>query len=112
MNPRASSQLTLDELAHAAAAVDPGHHAVSGLASVVLAIERAAGVSLGPADDEPLIVLQRRFGRAHRSLAPTSIGTAELERLADLLRDPAAAPVSNVRRAAVRPGTDVALAGC
>lgn len=110
MNAPATVQHTLDELAFTAAEIDDSATATRGLATTVLLLEQAAGVSLGPVDGEPLVVLQRRFGRAHHRLAPESISAEEATQLLAALRT-AAAPDADVRPVAVRPCTDAALAG-
>ncbi len=59
----------LDELAGAAAATQDDACARTALSAVVLSLESSAGSSLGPTEGDPLVVLQRRLGRAHRLLA-------------------------------------------
>jgi len=63
----------LDDLVGAAAGLRDDVCSRTALASVVRALELAAGRPLGATDDEPLAVLQRRFGRLDldRVLSPT-----------------------------------------
>lgn len=64
-------------------------------ASAVVLVERLLGVSLGSADQDPVVVLARRFARAHRLVqagAALPAGSAQALRAArDALRDPAGA---------------------
>jgi hypothetical protein len=68
----------LDGLAAAAeqAGDDPCTRAV--LAVVVQRLEESAGVGLGETCADPLVVLQRRFGRAHARLAAGGTGDTDL----------------------------------
>lgn len=68
-----------DELATAAAEVQDEAAAVTALGVVVLALESAAGGPRWRVDDEPLIVLQRRFGHAQRRLDSTALSVPQLE---------------------------------
>jgi hypothetical protein len=65
----------LDELADAVA---NERCSVVALATVVLALEESAGAPLGETGTEPLIVLQRRFARAHRRLRDGAISSGEV----------------------------------
>lgn len=75
-----TAQGTWDELAAAAAAVEDEAAAVTALGVVVLALESAAGSPRWGVDDEPLVVLQRRFGHAQLRLDLTVLSVAELEK--------------------------------
>ncbi len=68
----------LDQLAHAAAEAPDTRWTTTVLATAVADLERAAGASLGAAEHDPLVVLHRRLGRAHRMLVAAH-GTASLE---------------------------------
>lgn len=76
------------ELAAAAADAEDDAPALAALSSVVRALERAAGASLGPTDDEGLVVLQRRFGRAHRRLDPATVSLDPVQQHLAALRRP------------------------
>lgn len=69
----------LDELVTAAAAARDDVRSRAALASVVLSLERSAGSSLGTTAGDPLVVLQRRLGRAHRLLATGGSGAVTSE---------------------------------
>ena len=75
---RAELAEALDGLAAAAERVgdDPCTRAV--LAVVVQRLEESAGVALGETCGDPLVVLQRRFGRAHARLAAARHVDADL----------------------------------
>lgn len=75
-----TAQGTWDELAAAAAAVEDEAAAVTALGVVVLALESAAGLPRWGLDDEPLVVLQRRFGHAQLRLDLTALSVAQLEK--------------------------------
>lgn len=77
IDPTARS--TWDELAAAAAAVEDEAAAVTALGVVVLALESATGAPHWRVDDEPLVVLQRRFGHAQRRLDTTVLSVAQLQ---------------------------------
>lgn len=62
----------LDQLADAAASAPENSRTTTVLAMAVMDLERAANASLGTADGDPLVVLHRRLGRAHRLLAAES----------------------------------------
>ena len=64
----------LHELVTAAAAIRDDVCGRAGLAVVVLSLECSAGGSLGTTDGDPLVVLQRRLGRAHRLLETAGSG--------------------------------------
>lgn len=107
MSDKASLITVLDQLAHAAAEAPDTRWTTTVLAAAVLDLECAAGASLGVAECDPLVVLQRRIGRVHRLLA-TAPGATNPERVqAHLraLRHPAPAP----RGALVRGPAAVAL---
>lgn len=90
--PPVPDQRVLHDVADAAAGAE-GHLGVEVLAGAVARLEALAGASLGSVDGEPLVVLQRRAGRALRLLAGRAAGpgSADLAALAADLRDPAAA---------------------
>jgi hypothetical protein len=90
----------LDELAEAAA--DDGCP-VTALATVVLALERAAGAPLGRTDLEPRVVLQRRFGRAHRRLRAGAVSYRDVLDLLAALRPAGALPPQRVAAPPVLP---------
>lgn len=98
------AQSTWDELAAAAAAVEDAA-AVTALRGVVAALESAAGAPRWSLDDEPLVVLQRRFASGQRRLVGTGSSVEELERhlvaLCGAAR-PAGRPVEAVPAGAVR----------
>lgn len=79
MTTESTARSMWDELAAAAAAVQDGTQAVTALGGVVLALEAAAGAPRWRVDDEPLIVLQRRFGHAQRRLDITTLSIAQLQ---------------------------------
>ncbi len=100
----------LDGLAAAAAQAGDDARTPAVLAVVVQRLEDAAGAGLGDASREPLVVLQRRLGRASARLAGSR---APLD--ADLVDGLARAlePQAEVDpRPAVQPATTAALAGC
>lgn len=68
----------LAQLAHAAAEAPDTRWTVTALAAAVTDLEHAAGASLGATEHDPLVVLQRRLGRAHRLLTATPATTAEV----------------------------------
>ncbi|MEJ5867045.1 hypothetical protein WDV85_04735 [Pseudokineococcus sp. 5B2Z-1] len=82
----------LDDLADAAAGAE-GHLGAEVLAGAVARLEALAGAPLGPVAGEPLVVLQRRAGRALRLLAARTpaVDGGRLAGLATDLREPAAA---------------------
>lgn len=69
MTTEPTLQNALDQLMHAAAEAPDTRWTARVLASAVVDLERAAGAGLGAADQDPLVVLHRRLGRAHRLLA-------------------------------------------
>ena len=77
INPTARTMW--DELAATAAAVQDEEAAVAALGVVVLALESAAGAPRWRVEDEPLIVLQRRFAHAQRRLEVPVLSVAQLE---------------------------------
>lgn len=72
---RLAVQRAMAELADAAATAGDGSATRAALAGVVRGLERAAGSPLGAAEQDPLVVLQRRLGRAHRLLAGATRST-------------------------------------
>jgi len=108
--------LALDDLAEIAAqaADDTATRAV--LARTVCSLEQAAGAGLGRVDGDPLVVLQRRLGRAARRLAAdpapgaaTTLTSAQVRAHAAALRCP---ETTAVRRPDVRVRPAGALVGC
>lgn len=101
----------LDGLAAAAghACDEPRTRAV--LAVVVQRLEDATGAWLGDTDGDPLVVLQRRFGRAHARLAEQRPDHVDADLLTGLARalQPQPAPA---QRGGLRPTAAAALAGC
>ena len=89
----------LDELAQAAASTRDAARTTI-LAAAVVDLEHAAGAGLGAADDDPLVLLQRRLARVHRLLldAPADIDAARVRRHADALRHPLPHPGPDSRR--------------
>lgn len=65
MTNDAAAEAALHELAELVAAAGHDEPVRRALAAVVLEMERVAGAALGDTDGEPVVVLQRRFGRAH-----------------------------------------------
>ena len=101
----------LDRLATAAEQAPENPRTRAVLAVVVQRLEDAAGAWLGDADGEPLVVLQRRFGRAHARLVAD--GRAALD--ADLLHGLARAlrpEAADDPRPSARPVPTAVLAGC
>ncbi|WP_298805767.1 hypothetical protein [uncultured Pseudokineococcus sp.] len=90
--PPTLRQQDLDDLADAAAGAE-GHLGAEVLAGAVARLEALAGAPLGPVAGEPLVVLQRRAGRALRLLAgrAPAVDAGRLAGLATDLREPAAA---------------------
>jgi hypothetical protein len=80
-----------EDLARAAADVEDDAPALAALTGVVLALEQAADASLGAADGERLVVLQRRFARAHR-LGAATVGPDQVQQHLSALRWAAPAP--------------------
>jgi hypothetical protein len=112
-SPSAGVHDALHELTAAAAHACDDARTRAVLAVVVRQLEHAAAAELGDTAGEPLVVLQRRLGRAHRLLAGSRAQAAALD--ADHVRglvsalDPRRAP--HQRPDAVPVGTAV-LAGC
>ena len=84
----------LDEMAHLLAeAGDELTRTVA--ASAVATLERLVGASLGPTEGDPVLLLARRYARAHRRVLAGAVlppgGVALLRAHRDALRDPAAA---------------------
>ncbi len=86
----------LDKLAHAAAEAPETRWMTTVLATAVADLERAARASLGTTEHDPLVVLHRRLGRAHRLLvaAPGTASPALVEAHLQALRRPAPTPVA------------------
>ena len=97
-------QGVLDQLVHAAAEAPPTCWARAVLASAVTDLEQVAGASLGAADQDSMVMLQRRLGRVHRLLtgapgSPGSPGASRIRAHLEALRCPpttASALVSDV----------------
>ncbi len=102
---------SLDGLAAAAEQARDDARTRAVLAVVVQRLEDAAGAWLGDTGGDPLVVLQRRFGRAHGLLLERRTGDADADLLHGLARalqpQPAGEP-----RAAARTLSAPALAGC
>jgi hypothetical protein len=102
-----------EELAAAVADTSGDAAAQAALSRVVVALERAAGASLGPADGEDLAVLQRRFARAHR-LGATMVGRDLVQQQLAALRCPV--PATSVEHSlspvTLRAGTCAAAGWC
>ncbi len=81
------------------------------LAAVVERLEDATGAGLGDASGDPLVVLQRRFGRAHARLAARGVADVDADLLQGLARALHAEPAADVRPAG-RPVSAAALARC
>ncbi len=101
----------LDGLAVAAEQAPDDVRTRAVLAAVVQRLEDAADAGLGPAGDEPLVVLQRRFGRAHVRLAGRPAADLEAGLLLGLVSALHSAPAGASPRA-VQPASAVALVGC
>ncbi len=85
----------LEDLVGAAAAAADDAGGRAALAAVVRSLESSAESSLGTTAGDPLVVLQRRLGRAHRLLAVDPSGTltaGELRRHLATLCTPAPVP--------------------
>lgn len=101
--------LALDELATVVGELDltaEGAH-VAGLGSVVLDLEAAAGVLLGPTTGDPGVVLVRRFARAHRALGglcPALLDDATVRAHVAALRGRGALPVPGGSRSLAASG--------
>ena len=111
--PYADLQRALDELVHAAADLKDTGRAVAVLAAAVVDLESATGSGLGPADADPLVLLQRRLGRLHRLLlaAPGRVAPARLRtHLAALGCAPATEPAPGCPEAPRSPAVQVAAA--
>ena len=76
----------LDGLAAAAEQATDDARTRAVLAAVVERLEDAAGAGLGDAGSDPLVVLQRRFGRAHALLAARAPAGLEPGLLRELAR--------------------------
>jgi hypothetical protein len=101
----------LDGLAAAAGQAGDDARTRAVLAVVVERLEDAAGAGLGDTCGEPLVVLQRRFGRAHARLAARPAGRLDPDLLSDLARALRPEPAGG-RRGAPRSVPVAALAGC
>ena len=101
----------LDGLAAAAEQAHDDAPTRAVLAVVVMRLEDAAGAGLGDACGDPLVVLQRRFGRAHARLAARAAGQVDADLLHGLARALAPEPVRDARTATRRSGAP-ALAAC
>lgn len=87
----------LDQLADAAAEAPATRWTATVLARAVADLERAARASLGTTEHDPLVVLHRRLGRAHRRLvaAPGTASPALVEAHLQALRCPGPTPAAN-----------------
>ena len=101
----------LDGLAAAAEQAHDDAPTRAVLAVVVMRLEDAAGAALGEACGDPLVVLQRRFGRAHARLAARSSGHVEADLLHGLARALAPEPAPSARTSARR-APAATLAAC
>jgi hypothetical protein len=81
------------------------------LAVLVQRLEDAAGAGLGDTSGDPLVVLQRRFGRAHAHLAVRGAADVDAALLHDLAQALEPEPAGDVRRCGP-PLATAALAGC
>ncbi len=110
---RTQTDLTraLDGLAAAAEQAHDDAPTRAVLAVVVTRLEDAAGAGLGEACGDPLVVLQRRFGRAHARLAARTAGDVDADLLHGLARALAPDPARGARTSARRSGAP-ALAAC
>ena len=85
----------LDETAHLLAETGDDELTRTVAASAVATLERLVGASLGPTEGDPVLLLARRFARAHRRVLTDAVlppgGVALLRAHRDALRDPAAA---------------------
>ena len=104
MRPDDPVASALDELVVAAAAALDHARARAALSAVVLSLESATGSSLGPTARDPLVVLQRRLGRAHRLLATGRSGAVTADEVRGHLATLCSWPP--VRRPARRQGRD------
>jgi hypothetical protein len=101
----------LDGLAAAAAQAHDDARTRAVLAVVVQRLEDAAGAELGATDGDPLVVLQRRFGRAHARLAAHDTAHVDADLLHDLTGALRPEPAGDLRPA-LRPTSAAVLAGC
>lgn len=100
----------LDGLAAAAAQARDDACTRAVLAVVVQRLEDTADATLGTAHHDPLVVLQRRFGRAHARLAARPAADVDADLLHALARSLRPEPAR--RWPSVRPAPVAALAGC
>ena len=101
----------LDGLAAAAEQARDDARTRAVLAVVVQRLEDAAGAELGTTDGDPLVVLQRRFGRAHAQLAAHRTADVDADLLHGLARALRPEPAGDLRPA-LRPASAAVLAGC
>lgn len=101
----------LDSLASAAGQARDDACTRAVLAVVVQRLEDAAGATLGTADHDPLVVLQRRFARAHARLSAHRAADVDADLLHGLARALRPEPAGDPRPSA-RPASVAALAGC
>ena len=95
-----------------AGAFAPGQEQAPGALRAAGFIEALVRAGLVVRDDgEPLVVLQRRFGRAHARLAARPAGRLDPDLLSDLARALRPEPAGG-RRGAPRSVPVAALAGC
>ena len=101
----------LDTLAAAAEQTRDDAPGRAVLAVVVQRLEDAAGAWLGDTDDDALVVLQRRFGRAHARLARDRTGGVDADLLHGLAQALRPAAVGGTRPR-LQPASTAVLAGC
>jgi hypothetical protein len=101
----------LDGLATAAGQALDDARTRAVLAVVVQRLEDAAGACLGDTHGDPLVVLQRRFGRAHARLTAHRAAEVDADLLHGLARALLPEPAGVPRRSA-RPASAAVLAGC
>ena len=109
--PRTDLDDVLQVLAAAAAHAPDDDCTRAVLAVVVQRLEDAAGAWLGETDGDPLVVLQRRFGRAHARLVEDGRRDTEVALLHALALALQPAPAVG-RQEQVRTASAPALAGC
>lgn len=76
-DPRTTVGGALTALAEETAALTDGPAQRRALAAAVVELETALGAALGPADADPLVVLQRRWARLHRLAGHAAPGTVD-----------------------------------
>ena len=101
----------LDGLAAAAEQAHDDARTRAVLAVVVERLEDASGTTLGDAAGDPLVVLQRRFGRAHARLAAQPARRVDGDLLLGLARALQPEPAADLR-STPRASSAAVLAGC